>query len=291
MADFDVVITTALIPGRPAPKLIPASAVAAMRPGSVIVDLAAEAGGNCELTAPGEEVVRDDVTIVGFTDLPSRMAFHASQLYSRNVHALLTHLAPEANARSSTSRTRSSAAPASPGRRRHRESRHAARLRADDPRARDLPRLRGDLEGADAAAHAADVGHERDPRDRHRRRDARRGNGHRRTRYARSSASSRSSSPRRTSSAASSSPTGCSRCSRSASRRSRTTPLEHRTSANLLYLVTIVTFILALKFLSSPATARRGNQIGAIGMAARDRGHASRRRTIVQLLVDRRSAS
>ncbi len=95
LPDFDVVITTALVPGRPAPRLIPASAVAAMRPGSVIVDLAAEAGGNCELTAPGEEVVRDDVTIVGFTDLPSRMAFHASQLYSRNVHALLSHLAPD----------------------------------------------------------------------------------------------------------------------------------------------------------------------------------------------------
>jgi NAD(P) transhydrogenase subunit alpha len=95
MADFDVVITTALVPGRPAPKLIPASTVAAMRPGSVIVDLAAEAGGNCELTAPGEEVVRDHVTIVGFTDLPSSMPFHASQLYSRNVTALLQHLAPE----------------------------------------------------------------------------------------------------------------------------------------------------------------------------------------------------
>jgi H+-translocating NAD(P) transhydrogenase subunit alpha len=95
LPEFDVVITTALVPGRPAPRLIPASAVAAMRPGSVIVDLAAEAGGNCELTSPGEEVVREGVTIVGFTDLPSRMAFHASQLYSRNVHALLSHLAPE----------------------------------------------------------------------------------------------------------------------------------------------------------------------------------------------------
>jgi NAD(P) transhydrogenase subunit alpha len=95
LPEFDVVITTALVPGRPAPRLIPASAVAAMRPGSVIVDLAAEAGGNCELTSPGEEVVREGVTIVGFTDLPSRMAFHASQLYSRNVSALLSHLAPE----------------------------------------------------------------------------------------------------------------------------------------------------------------------------------------------------
>src|SRR5438093_4632267 len=95
LPEFDVVITTALIPGRPAPRLIPASAVAAMRPGSVIVDLAAETGGNCELTEPGEEAVREDVTIVGFTNLPSTMPFHASQLYARNVAALLHHLAPE----------------------------------------------------------------------------------------------------------------------------------------------------------------------------------------------------
>jgi NAD(P) transhydrogenase subunit alpha len=95
MPEFDVVITTALIPGRPAPRLIPASAVAAMRPGSVIVDLAAEAGGNCELTEPGEEVVREGVTIVGLTNLPSTMPYHASQLYARNVSALLHHLAPE----------------------------------------------------------------------------------------------------------------------------------------------------------------------------------------------------
>jgi H+-translocating NAD(P) transhydrogenase subunit alpha len=93
--DFDAVITTALVPGRPAPRLIPASAVAAMRPGSVIVDLAAETGGNCELTEPGEAVVREGVTIVGYTDLPSTMPFHASQLYSRNVLALLQHLAPD----------------------------------------------------------------------------------------------------------------------------------------------------------------------------------------------------
>jgi H+-translocating NAD(P) transhydrogenase subunit alpha len=95
LPDFDVVITTALVPGRPAPRLIPASAVAAMRGGSVIVDLAAEAGGNCELTSPGEEVVREGVTIVGLTNLANSMAYHASQLYSRNVTALLLHLAPE----------------------------------------------------------------------------------------------------------------------------------------------------------------------------------------------------
>jgi H+-translocating NAD(P) transhydrogenase subunit alpha len=93
--DYDVVITTALIPGRPAPKLIPATAVASMRPGSVIVDLAAEAGGNSEVTEPGEIVERDGVMVVGLTNLPSTMPLHASQLYARNVSSLLQHLAPE----------------------------------------------------------------------------------------------------------------------------------------------------------------------------------------------------
>jgi len=93
--EYDAVITTALIPGRAAPRLIPGSAVAKMRPGSVIVDLAAEAGGNCELTEPGEIVEREGVTIVGLTNLPSTMPYHASQLYARNVSALLQHLAPE----------------------------------------------------------------------------------------------------------------------------------------------------------------------------------------------------
>src|SRR5262249_35167066 len=93
--DFDVVVTTAAVPGRPAPQLIPASAVERMRPGSVIVDLAAETGGNCELTEAGESVEHRGVAIDGTTTLPSLMAFHASQLYSRNVEALLRHLAPE----------------------------------------------------------------------------------------------------------------------------------------------------------------------------------------------------
>ena len=92
--DFDLVVTTAAIPGRPAPRLIPASAVAGMRPGSVIVDLAAETGGNCELTKPGEVVVEHGVTIVGTLNLPSSMASHASQLYARNITTLLAHLAP-----------------------------------------------------------------------------------------------------------------------------------------------------------------------------------------------------
>jgi NAD(P) transhydrogenase subunit alpha len=92
--DFDVVITTALVPGRPAPRLIPAASVERMRPGSVIVDLAAETGGNCELTRPGEETVEHGVTIVGLTNLPSLMASDASRLYARNVLTLLELLAP-----------------------------------------------------------------------------------------------------------------------------------------------------------------------------------------------------
>jgi H+-translocating NAD(P) transhydrogenase subunit alpha len=94
IGDFDVVITTAAVPGRAAPRIIPASAVRAMRDGSVIVDLAAETGGNCELTEPGEVVERDGVTLVGLTNLPSTMPYHASMLYSRNVQSLLLHLAP-----------------------------------------------------------------------------------------------------------------------------------------------------------------------------------------------------
>jgi proton-translocating NAD(P)+ transhydrogenase subunit alpha len=93
--EYDVVITTALIPGRPAPRLIPASSVDRMRPGAVVVDLAAETGGNCEATVPDEIVERNGVTIVGLTNIPSTMPFHASQLYARNVSALLQHLAPE----------------------------------------------------------------------------------------------------------------------------------------------------------------------------------------------------
>jgi NAD(P) transhydrogenase subunit alpha len=95
IGDFDVVISTAAVPGRTAPRIIPAPAVEAMRPGSVIVDLAADSGGNCELTEPGTVVERDGVTIVGLTNLPSTMPYHASMLYSRNVAALLQHLAPE----------------------------------------------------------------------------------------------------------------------------------------------------------------------------------------------------
>lgn len=94
LPEFDAVVTTAAIPGRQAPRLIPAAAVEKMRPGSVIVDLAAETGGNCELTSPGEEIVANGVTIVGLTNVASAMPYHASQLYSRNVASLLGHLAP-----------------------------------------------------------------------------------------------------------------------------------------------------------------------------------------------------
>jgi NAD(P) transhydrogenase subunit alpha len=92
---FDAIVTTAAIPGRPAPTLVTAEAVRGMRPGSVIVDLAAETGGNCELTRPGEVVEEGGVTIVGTTNLPSTMATHASQLLSRNMQAILALLVNE----------------------------------------------------------------------------------------------------------------------------------------------------------------------------------------------------
>ena len=99
IAGCDVVVTTALVPGRPAPILITAEAVRAMRPGSVVVDVAAEAGGNCELTEPGEEVVREGVTILGLLNLAATMPVHASQLYARNVSALLGHLVADGRLR------------------------------------------------------------------------------------------------------------------------------------------------------------------------------------------------
>ena len=86
---FDVVITTALVPGRPAPRLVTAAAVEGMKPGSVVVDLAGETGGNCELTEPGETVVKHGVTIASPLNLPATMPEHASELYSKNITALL----------------------------------------------------------------------------------------------------------------------------------------------------------------------------------------------------------
>ncbi len=90
--EVDVIITTALIPGKPAPRLITAEMVRSMKPGSVIVDLAAEQGGNCELTSPGEVVVRHGVTVIGYTDLPSRLARQASTLYATNLLRLAEEL-------------------------------------------------------------------------------------------------------------------------------------------------------------------------------------------------------
>ncbi|MEY3253234.1 MAG: hypothetical protein RL227_2207, partial [Pseudomonadota bacterium] len=90
--EVDIIITTALIPGKPAPKLITAEMVASMKPGSVIVDMAAEQGGNCELTVPGEAVVRHGVTIVGYTDLASRLAKQSSTLYANNLLRLTEEL-------------------------------------------------------------------------------------------------------------------------------------------------------------------------------------------------------
>jgi NAD(P) transhydrogenase subunit alpha len=93
--DVDIIITTALIPGKPAPRLITAEMVESMRDGSVIVDLAAEQGGNCELTEPGQVVEHHGVTLIGYTDLPSRLAAQSSQLYATNLRHLLTDMTPE----------------------------------------------------------------------------------------------------------------------------------------------------------------------------------------------------
>ncbi|NJD06813.1 MAG: Re/Si-specific NAD(P)(+) transhydrogenase subunit alpha, partial [Methylococcaceae bacterium] len=90
--EVDIIITTALIPGKPAPRLITAGMVESMKPGSVIVDLAAEQGGNCELTVPGQVVVRHGVTLIGYTDLPSRLSKQASTLYATNLLRMLEEL-------------------------------------------------------------------------------------------------------------------------------------------------------------------------------------------------------
>jgi NAD(P) transhydrogenase subunit alpha len=95
VAAADCVITTAAVPGRPAPKLVTADMVRDMRPGSVIVDIAAETGGNCELTEPGAVIESNDVTIDGTLNLPSQMPFHASLLYANNVANLILHMAQD----------------------------------------------------------------------------------------------------------------------------------------------------------------------------------------------------
>ncbi|HUF73934.1 MAG TPA: Re/Si-specific NAD(P)(+) transhydrogenase subunit alpha [Gammaproteobacteria bacterium] len=95
--EVDIIITTALIPGKPAPKLITADMVRAMKRGSVIVDLAAEQGGNCELTVPGQISVADGVTLIGYTDMPSRLSNQASELYATNLKHLVAELCPDKN--------------------------------------------------------------------------------------------------------------------------------------------------------------------------------------------------
>jgi NAD(P) transhydrogenase subunit alpha len=95
LAESDVVITTAAVPGRKAPILVTAEMVSGMTPGSVIVDIAAERGGNCELTRPGEDVVSGGVTILGPLNIPSDVPTHASQMYARNISTFLLHLVKE----------------------------------------------------------------------------------------------------------------------------------------------------------------------------------------------------
>ena len=97
--DADVVITTAAIPGKRAPVLVTRAAVEGMKPGSVIVDLAAETGGNCELTEPGSEIVRNGVSILGPLNLPSSVPLHASQMYAKNLAAFLGHIVQEGKLR------------------------------------------------------------------------------------------------------------------------------------------------------------------------------------------------
>ena len=92
VAESDVVITAAVIPGKRAPLLVTRDMVEKMAPGSVIVDVAAERGGNCELTRPGQVVVEHDVTLIGYINLASTVPYHASQMYARNVASFLTHL-------------------------------------------------------------------------------------------------------------------------------------------------------------------------------------------------------
>ena len=182
---FDVVITTALVPGRPAPRLVTAEAIEGMKPGSVIIDLAGESGGNAELTEPGQTVISHDVKIVSPLNLPGDDgrallaavrpqrpgAARPVRRRGRRAGARLGGRDREGSVRGEGRRRSSTRARKPPWR-----PRPDARERADDqprdPRARGLHRLRRDLEGAEHAAHAADVGHQRDPRDRAARRPA-----------------------------------------------------------------------------------------------------------------------
>jgi NAD(P) transhydrogenase subunit alpha len=103
IAENDVVITAAVIPGKKSPILVTKEMVAGMAPGSVIVDLAAERGGNCELTRPGEKIVEHGVTIIGWFNLASTVPYHASQMYARNLTAFLLHLVKDGKLQLDTS--------------------------------------------------------------------------------------------------------------------------------------------------------------------------------------------
>ena len=163
--DADIIITTALIPGKPAPKLITAEMVRSMKPGSVIVDMAAEQGGNCELTEPGQAVVKHGVTIVGYTDLVSRLAKQSSTLYSNNLLRLTEELC----------KTKDGVDQRQHGRRRHprphRASRKAAspgrapppKLPAVPPQAQAGRGRRARAQGARPRRQRADVGASRWP--------------------------------------------------------------------------------------------------------------------------------
>ena len=176
---MDAVISTAAVPGRRAPLLVTEQAVKNMKPGSVVVDLAAETGGNCELTEPGQTVVKEDVTIVGPLGLASTMPDHASSLYARNVTSLLELMVKEGELKLDfEDEVIAGACITRDGEIVHEGAKKAAdgadgpHHRADHPRARRVRGPRGDLEGAEHAAHAADVGHQRDPRHRAARRHA-----------------------------------------------------------------------------------------------------------------------
>ena len=171
----DVIISTAAIPGHDAPLLITAEAVRKMAPGSVIVDIAAETGGNCELTRAGETVVENGVQIIGPVNLPSEMAQDASALYAKTSRPARAVAGPGGEAELDfEDEIVAGACLTTKARSRTKERR---RRRPDGPddrdhdlRARRLRRLRGDLEGTDHPAHAADVPDERDPRHRRPRR-------------------------------------------------------------------------------------------------------------------------
>ena len=196
--EADFVITTALIPGRPAPQLVTDAMVASMKPGSVIVDMAAEAGGNVEGTEAGKEVVKHGVTIIGLTNLPATMPGSATAMYAKNMQTLLKHLIKdgainldftdeitrgatithggkvvnEATAKALGIEVAGAGAGGDPGRSRRRRvmneavdpPHRGAAPGALRPRPRRLRRLRGGQQGADHAPHPAHVGRERGPR-------------------------------------------------------------------------------------------------------------------------------